>query len=198
MTLDRTHILLGLGVVLLALFGVYAIEARIADKAESRAELAAAHAADLEKANATFQAQTTAQIAALQTQLLQREASEGKLATQSGSYTAPQVAQQVAAIAKIPEASVTATADSVTFPLPLAQTALTDMQLVPLLTQDKNDLTKSLELEKASHASDVQTCKVEVKAAQAETSAAKARAKKSWLKGFFVGVVAGFIGRAAL
>lgn len=195
MTLDRTHILLGLGVVLLALFGVYAIEARIADKAESRAELASAHAADLEKANASFQAQTTAQIAALQTQLLQREASEGKLATQSGSYTAPQVAQQVAAIAKVPEASVTATADSVTFPLPLAQTALTDMQLVPLLTQDKSDLQKSLDLEKSAHVADNQSCKAQVEASEAKTHAVIAQARKGKLKWFAIGVVVGFIGR---
>lgn len=194
MQLDKKHLILTALLIILALFGVYAVEARIADKAESKAELASQHAADLEKANATFQAQTVAQLAALQTQLSERTVSEAKLATQSGSLTAPQVATQIATVAKVSEASVTSTVDSVTFPLPLAQAALTDMQLVPLLTQDKSDLQKSLDLEKQAHVSDVQACQVQVMAAQAETKAVTTKARKNYLKAFFAGVVVGFIG----
>lgn len=198
MTLDRKHLVLLAVVIILALFGVYAVEARIADKAEAKAELASQRAADLEKANATFQAQTQAQLAALQTQLSERSASEAKLATQSGSLTAPQVATQIATVAKVPEASVTSTVDSVTFPLPLAQAALTDMQLVPLLTQDKSDLQKSLDLEKQAHVADNQTCKAQMVAAEAKTNAVVAQARKGKLKWFLLGVVAGFTGRGAI
>lgn len=196
MTLDRTHLILTALLIILALFGVYAIEARIADNAGAKAQLAEQHAADVEKANAAFQAATQAQIDALKDALNAREITEAKQGTQNRVLTAPQVATQIGEVAKV--APLVTQGDTVVFPLPLAQTALTDMQLVPLLTQDKSDLTKSLELEKASHASDIQACKVEVKAAQAETIAAKARAKKSWLKGFFVGIVVGFAGRSAL
>lgn len=196
MTLDRTHILLGLGAALLALFGVYSIEARIADKAQSRAELASQHAADLEKQNAAFQAATSAEIAELKATISAREASEAKQTTQNRVLTVPQVATE---IGKVAQTTAPATqGDTLILPLPLAQTALTDMQLVPLLQADKSDLAKSLELEKQAHTSDVTACRVAVEAAQSETKAVKAKARKNIIKAFFIGVVVGFAGRAAL
>lgn len=192
MQFDKTHILLGIGGVLLALFGVYAIEARIADKADAKAQLAEQHAADVEKANAAFQAATQAQIDALKDALNAREITEAKQATQNRVLTAPQVATQIGEVAKV--APLVTQGDTVVFPLPLAQTALTDMQLVPLLTQDKSDLQKSLDLEKAAHASDIQVYTAQISALKAETKAAVAKSRKAWLKGFFVGVITGFIG----
>jgi paraquat-inducible protein B len=184
--------------IIAAMFGVYEIEARIADKAQSKADIAVAHAADLEKQNATFQAQTQAQIALLQAQLSARGAKEVSIPPANRVLTAPQVAQQIAATAKVPEATVTSTSDTVTFPLPLAQTALTDMQLVPLLMQDKSDLQKSLDLEKAAHASDIQACQIQSQAQNATIAAIKKRNRTTVIKAFFVGVVVGFIGRGAL
>lgn len=196
MQFDKTHILLGIGVVLLALFGVYAIEARIADKADAKAQLAEQHAADIEKVNAAFQAATQAQIDALKDALNAREITEAKQATQNRVLTAPQVATQIGEVAKV--APLVTQGDTIVFPLPLAQTALTDMQLVPLLTQDKSDLEKQLGLEKSAHESDIRACTVQVSAERAKTDAAVKKGRKAFLKGFFIGLLAGFAGRGAL
>lgn len=196
MTLDRTHLILTALLIILALFGVYAIEARLADKADAKAQLAEQHAADVEKANAAFQAVTQAQIDALKDALNAREITEAKQATQNRVLTAPQVATQIGEVAKV--APLVTQGDTIVFPLPLAQTALTDMQLVPLLTQDKSDLQKSLDLEKQAHVSDVSTCKSELTAEQAKTKAAVAKGRKNWLKGFAAGVIVGLIGGRAI
>lgn len=198
MEFDKTHILLGIGVVLLALFGVYAIEARIADRAESKAELAVQHATDLAKQNADFQAATQLQIAALNSALNARQTVELKIPPQNGSYTPSQVATQVTSDTQGKLGSATVVGDNVVFPLPLAQLALSDIQLIPLLTQDKADLSKQLDLEKQAHVSDIQSCQSQTLAAKAETKVAVAKGRKSFLKGFFIGAVAGFIGRGAI
>lgn len=184
--------------IITAMFGVYAIEARIADKAQSKADMAAQHASDIKKANEQFQAQTAIQIAALQSALSIRQQVEAKIPPSIGSAPTPQVAQAIQTATNAQSTQVTTQGDFITLALPIARDAVTALQLVPLLQADKTDLTKALDLEKQAHVSDVQACKADVLAVQADLKATKAKGRKNAIKWFFLGVVAGFAGRGAL
>jgi hypothetical protein len=125
-----------------------------------------------------------------------RQTVEVKLPVQNASLSASQVAQGLGQ-------GATAAGDTIVLPLPLGQLALTDMQLVPLLTQDKAQLqaelaneTQSLTLEKQAHASDVKALNAQIDVDKVELKTEKALARRSKMRWFAAGVVVGFVGRA--
>jgi hypothetical protein len=169
MLLDSKHIWLTIALVLALLFGVYAIESKRADKAEAQAQAA-------QVANAQFQDQVNKQLVtlanenlALQQALAQRQVVEVQVPKQNIQLAAPQVAAGIDQAVGAKPGTTVVSGDTLILPLPLGQQALSALQLVPLLQQDKVDLTaqvtnvsKELDLEKQAHASDVNSCKLEV------------------------------------
>jgi hypothetical protein len=209
MVLDTKHFIgYGLAIVL-ALGLVYTIESKVADKAQSRADLAEAKAELISKQNADFQAQVSSQLAQLQAEnaslakaLTAREQVEKLLPTKNGSLTATQVSSAISQALNAKQGEVSASGDTITVDLPLGQEITTALQLVPLLQTDKTQLqtelaneTKALDLEKQSHASDVNALNVQISADKVELKAVKAQARRSKLRWFAAGVVVGFLGR---
>ena len=206
-----THLIL-VGVLLASAVGaVYGVESIIAKHDEQAAAKYAAIATQANQQNQQFQSQVLAEMKVLADQnqqlansntqlataLTQRQKVEVNIPKQVGTMTATQVATQLGG---------TATGDNVTLPLPAAQTALTDVLLVPQLQSDKKDLQDQLTNEtqiatnnKKLYDDEVVALTGEQKAHAAdklasatEITALKADARKSKLKWFGIGVLVGY------
>jgi len=167
--------------------------------------------------NKVIQQQSAQQIAALnqQNQLLEaqiqqitaalakRQVIEVNVPKQNATLTAAQVATQLGGVAQ---------GDDVLLPLSNAQSVLTAVQLVPLLQQDKVDLTASngllknevtnaqsaLDLERKAHTSDNTTSAATIKLRDDTILTLREENRKSKLKWFGIGYVAGFVSACAL
>lgn len=206
-----THLVL-VGVLLASVAGaVYGVESLVAKHDEQVAAKYAAIATLANQQNQQFQTQVLAQMKALSDQnqqlansnaqlaaaLTQRQKVEVEIPKQVGTMTATQVATQLGG---------TATGDNVTLPLPAAQTALTDVLLVPQLQSDKKDLQDQLTNETQIATNNKKLYDDEVvaltgeqkahaadnKASATEITALKADARKSKLKWFGIGVLVGY------
>jgi hypothetical protein len=209
LVLDRHHIILYVSLALALLAGTYLIADRKAETARTDLAVAKAQLVQTVSANRDFQAQVSAQLAQLQQEnqaladaLKVRQKVEVSIPAQNASLSASQVAQQIQTATKAKDGEVSATGDLLTLDLPLGQQALSALQLVPLLQQDKADLTvqvandeKALQLEKESHASDVKALNAQIETDKVELKSVKATATRSKLRWFAAGVVVGFVGR---
>jgi len=167
--------------------------------------------------NKVIQQQSAQQIAALnqQNQLLEaqiqqitaalakRQVIEVNVPKQNATLTAAQVATQLGGVAQ---------GDDVLLPLSNAQSVLTAVQLVPLLQQDKVDLTASngllknevtnaqsaLDLERKAHTSDNTTSAATIKLRDDTISTLHEDIRKGRLKWFGIGYVAGFLSAEGL
>lgn len=141
--------------------------------------------------------------------LTQRAISETNLPKVNAKLDVTQTADKIAAATN---GSATPSGSSIILDLPTAQTILTDIQLVPLLQQDKkdlesqfqqetqvaDDLSKQIVLEKQSHDGDVKALKAQIDADTKTISQLKADNRKSKLKWFGIGYVAGLLTRTVL
>jgi hypothetical protein len=208
----KTHLLL-VGVVAALVFGsVYGVESLIANHDAKNAIVLQTLADSQAKANAQFQISVKSQIDAIAAQnaelaaenqtlikaLAIRQVIEAKIPVQNSSLSAQDAASALKG---------QAVNDQVVLPLPVARDLVTSVQLVPLLQADKADLEKSnglletevangvkaLDLERTAHTNDNSTNTSTIKARDAEIVVLKAECRKSKLKWFGVGYVAGYI-----
>lgn len=225
--LDKHHIVLYAVVALLALFGVYLVESKVAARAEDKVSAADARAQLIQQQNTQFQASIQSQLTALANQNSQLAvenaqltaavtARNNELAKQQAAIpamTQDAVASEIAAKLKLSTGDILSTqTGSYSVTRPAANAILGSIQASAVLTRNLTDATsqignldaalkndeQALQLEKKSHESDLTSCKTDVTAAKAETKVAVAKARKNWLKGFFVGLVAGFVGGRAV
>jgi hypothetical protein len=196
MVLDKQHIILYVSLAIALVGGTYLFADRRAESARTEAAVAKAQLAQVQSQNATFQAQVNAQLAQLQAQndvlskaLATREQTEKSVPLQNGSLSATQVAQGIANATKSKPDEVSASGNMIQLDLPLGQQALSALQLVPMLQQDKADLTvqlgneeKAVDLEKQSHASDLKADEAKLQSCQADVKAAKHSTLKTVFK----------------
>jgi hypothetical protein len=217
----KTHLVLLAILVSLTFGGVYGVEALVAKHDASTASQYQAIAAATAAQNATIQAQTQQQITLLAAQNAQLQAQMAQLAQAISSRDAKLLAQQ----AKIPSMTpvqiaaefpkyltkgiATVEGSGVLLDAPASQEILAQVEEVPVLKQDiidlnsinakqaseitnlntsNNSLITALDSEKASHSAD-NTANAK------ELISVKAQARKSKLKWFGIGFVAGFVGR---
>jgi hypothetical protein len=208
----KTHLLL-VGVVAALVFGsVYGVESLIANHDAKNAIVLQTLADSQAKANAQFQISVKSQIDAIAAQnaelaaenqtlikaLATRQVIEAKIPVQNSSLSAQDAASALKG---------QAVNDQVVLPLPVARDLVTSVQLVPLLQADKADLEKSnglletevtngvkaLDLERKAHTNDNDTNAGTIKARDGEISQLKSDCRKSKMKWFFIGYVAGFV-----
>lgn len=186
MTLDTQHKVLYVCLATTLLVGTYLFADHRAESARTEAAVAKAQLAQVQTANATFQAQVSAQLNQLQAQndsltkaLSARQQTEKVIPTQNGSLTPPQVATGIQTATGGKNGEATSNGQFIQLDLPLGQQALSALQLVPLLQADKADLTiqvsndeKALDLETKAHTLDkeadkkaLDSCKVDLKSA---------------------------------
>lgn len=197
MVIDTKHII-GWGLaVLLALGLVYAIEARVADKADARANTAEAQLVLIQKQNTDFQASVQKQLDALASQnqtLTNALAAQKKI---DSSLTPSQLGERVATLTDVPKSEVTPLENG-HFDLTsnaVLQAAL-KLEEVPVLTQQLANETQALDLEKQAHKSDLDASNAALVACKTDVAKVTANARKAKWKWFAAGVVVGFLGRA--
>ena len=207
LTLTKHHVILYVVAIILALVGVYLIEARIADHAQSQADAAKAQALVIADQNQKFQQQVAQQVQQLVLQNSQLQLANQALNTllakqQQKDSTLPpnQLAERMVTLA--PGGSITVTANGYLVDQPEAVALAQTLEAVPALKEENSNLTtiiannlKNLDLEKQSHISDVNSLNTIIAADKVELKAVKAQCRKSKLKWFGIGVVVGFIGR---
>jgi ATP-dependent Clp protease ATP-binding subunit ClpA len=195
-SLDHKHIVAFALSALLALGLVYTIEARIADKAQSKADAAEARATLIADQNKEFQASVQQQLnalsaanASLSSALASQKQKDAQLKPEElGNRLADLAGIKHEEVQTLPTGSFQLTADAV------LQSAL-KLEEVPVLTQQLGNANKALDLEKQAHNSDNVSGAASLAACKADLSATKAQARRSKLKWLGVGVVIGFIGR---
>jgi hypothetical protein len=205
------HLVLVLILILTVGGSVYGVESLIARHDSENASKYAAIAAQANQQNQQFQLQVQAEIktlieanqqlanqnAQLATALAKRQTVEVNIPRQVGSLTATQVATQLGG---------TATSDTINLPLPQAQTALSDVLLVPQLQADKTDLQTQLtnetqvaannkklyEDESTALTNEQKAHTADNTANAAKITALNAECKKSKWKWFGIGVAVGY------
>lgn len=196
-----------------SIYGVLHIQAK---DAERHAQEFAQLADSMNKANAAFQASTEAQIKTLAAANQQLALEVGTLTQvlarrQAAEQSLPKKNANLSVIEAARSLQGSADGDNVVLDLHVARDLVTQVQLVPMLEQDKADLGKSnellaaevangeqaLDLERKAHASDNSANGATIKARDAEVSALKKNLRKSKMKYFIIGYVAGFITRVA-
>lgn len=216
----KHHVLLLVVVVGLAFAGLYGVESVIA-KHDNQQAIALKAIADFQaEQNKQFQATVTKQLdqlaadnkllreenTALTTALITRKKVEDEIPKKNANLTTEQAAFE---IAKDTHGKATPNGSDVVLDTPTAQTVVSQLELVPLLRQDKADLTlqngnleqvvqngeKALGLEKEAHKSDNMVSAAVIAAKDAEIKSVKASARKGKMKWFGIGVVVGFVGR---
>lgn len=197
MVIDKKHII-GWGLaVLLALGLVYAIEARVADKADARANTAEAQLVLIQKQNTDFQASVQKQIDALtatnvslQSALLAQQRKDAQLTpTQLGNRLADLAGVQSGDVQLEPTGHFDLT------PQAVLEAAL-KLEQVPVLTQQLANETQALDLEKQAHKSDLDASNAALAVCKTDVAKVTADARKAKWKWFAAGVVVGFLGRA--
>lgn len=221
LNLDKHHIILYIAIAVFALFSVYAIEARIADNAQAKADAAEGKAELIAAQNKTFQAEKAAEIALLNAQNSQLQLANQALSAQiaqtnailaqqkkvDASLPPNELAKRIVSLA--PGGNITVEANGYLVDQPEAVAIAQTLEEVPALIANIGKLesenanlttviandSKTLDLEKQSHASDVTSLNAAITADKAELGAVKAQCRKSKLKWFGIGVVVGFVGR---
>jgi regulator of replication initiation timing len=221
LNLDKHHIILYVAAICLALIGVYLVEARVADNAQSRADAAEGKAQLIAQQNKDFQTQVAQQVQQLVLQNAQLQQANQALAAQIAQTNAilaqqkkkdatlppDQLANRIVTLA--PGGSIVVETNGYLVDQPEAVAIAQTLEEVPALTANIGKLesenanlttvvandTKTLDLEKQSHASDVNSLNAAITADKAVLAATKAQCRKSKFKWFGAGVVVGFIGR---
>ncbi len=221
LTLDKHHVIPYVAAILLALVGVYLIEARVADHAQSQADAAEAKAQIIADQNQKFQQQVAQQVQQLVVQNSQLQQANQALSAEIAQTNALLAAQktkdaklppdQLAAriVTLAPGGTIVVNTNGYEVDQVEAVSIVQTLEEVPALTKNVQDLqkensnlttviandVKSSDLEKQSHASDVTSLNATIAADKAEITAVKAQCRKSKLKWFGIGVVVGFVGR---
>jgi hypothetical protein len=192
----KTHLILLAVVAVLTFSGIYGVESLIAKHDAKTASI-------YQTQNEQFQKQVVVEIAALQQQnqaLLQQVATrqqvEVKIPTNSGSLTAPQAADTISKYTL--NHPVVPTATGVTVDLATAQAIASDLQMLPLVRQDKADLQVAFTNEVKIYNDEVAAHKKDNDANAEQIKSLKADARKGKLKWFGIGYVAGFVSGVAL
>jgi hypothetical protein len=216
--LDKQHLVL-YGLLIVSAIGLtYFIESKVADKAESKYEAQKAISDQKDSANVQFQKQIADQVAQLTLQNTQLQEVNKQQINLVSTLTAqlqvsktkdavlppPELASRIQTLA--PGGTVTVVAGGYTLDQPEAISVAQNLEEVPVLTQQladkdviiKNDDSvisnedKALEEEKQSRASDDAASAADKATLNQEIAAVKAEAKRSRLRWFVAGVVAGF------
>jgi RNA-binding protein YhbY len=194
---DKIHIAAFAVAIGLALFGVYSFEAHKADLAETKATSLQATAQLISQQNVQFQQQMQQEFQQLAQALSARQVIEVKIPQANQVLTSSQTADAITKATNAKPGEVTSVGDTVVMDLPVSRTVLSDVQLVPLLQQDKVDLGKQLKDEQAAHASDTKADAAELTACKATVVAVQRKSLKRAIKAFFIGVVVGVVGGRA-
>jgi len=208
----KAHLILTAIAACLIFGAVYGVESVIAKHDEKNAQAIAAIVDAQTKQNQQFQISIKAQIDTLvqQNQVLESENQTLIAALAKRQVIENQVPiknQNLSAVEAAKALGGTSDGDNVVLELPIARNVVTQVQLVPLLQQDKADLEKSngllttevvnaqsaLDLERKAHESDNTTNAGIIKERDTTISTLKAECRKSKLKWFGIGFVAGYI-----
>ena len=218
MTLDKHHIILYGIAILFALGLTYAIESKIADRADQKYQDLKTLSDQKDATNAQFQKQITDQMAQLAMQNSQLQAANvqqnalvssliGQLkANKTKDATLPptDLAARIQTLA--PGGTVTVLADGYKLDQPEAVSVAQALEEAPILQQQydadqkvidndtiiiENDV-KALNAEKQSHKSDVDAIQAKLDTANQEIKTVKADARKSKFRWFLAGVITGF------
>jgi hypothetical protein len=219
MVLDKHHIILYGVAIIFALGLTYAIESKVADRADQKLQDLKTLSDQKDATNAQFQKQITDQMAQLAMQNSQLQAENvqqnalvssliGQLkANKTKDATLPptDLAARIQTLA--PGGTVTVLADGYKLDQTEAVLVAQALEEPPILNQQimSKDLTikndeqiiandaKTLGDEKQSHKSDVDAIQAKLDTANQEIKTVKADARKSKFKWFIAGAVAGFI-----
>jgi hypothetical protein len=218
MTLDKHHIILYGVAILFALGLTYAIESKVADKADQKYQDLKTLSDQKDATNAQFQKQITDQItqlamqnSQLQAENVQQNALVSNLlaqlkANKTKDATLPptDLATRIQTLA--PGGSITVISDGYHLDQAEAVAITQGLEEAPILQQQydadqkvidndtiiiEND-AKALNAEKQSHKSDVDAIQAKLDTANQEIKTVKADARKSKFKWFIAGVVTGF------
>lgn len=218
MTLDKHHLTLYVAAIVLALGLIYAIESRIASRAEQKYEDLKTLADQKDSSNAQFQKQIADQMAQLAMQNTQLQAanqqqtvlvssliSQLQANKKKDATLAPNdLASRIQTLAPGGSITVVGTAyqmdqsEAVSVAQALEEPAILKQELASDQTVITNDVAiiandaKVLDSEKQSHTSDVTAIQAKLDAANQEITVVKAQARKSKFKWFIAGVVTGF------
>jgi len=213
----KGHLILLALVGTLVFGGVYGVESLIARHDDVAATRAAILADEQAKANQVFQAQVQQQISTLVQQNVLLEAQNQTLIAalskrQVIEQQIPIKNQNISAVEAAKQLGGTSDGNNIVLDLPVARNVVSMVQLVPLLQQDKVDLTKAngllisevanaqqaLDLERTAHTKDNTTNEGTIKARDERISALQEDMRKSKLKWFGIGYVAGFVSAIGL
>jgi hypothetical protein len=218
MVLDKHHLILYGVTIIFALGLTYAIESKIADRADQKYQDLKTLSDQKDATNAQFQKQITDQMAQLAMQNSQLQAANvqqnelvssliGQLkANKTKDATLPptDLATRIQTLA--PGGNITVVSDGYHLDQAEAVAIAQELEEPPILNQQiaskdvtiKNDEqiivndAKTLDSEKRSHKSDVDAIQANLNTVNQEIKTVKADARKSKFKWFIAGVVAGF------
>ena len=218
MTLTKHHIVLYVVVIVFALGLTYAVESKVADRADQKYQDLKTLSDQKDATNAQFQKQITDQITQLAMQNTELQAANAQQnaivsnliaqlkANKTKDATLPptDLATRIQTLA--PGGTVTVLADGYKLDQPEAVSVAQALEEAPILQQQydadqkvidndtiiiEND-AKTLNGEKQSHKSDVEAIQAKLDTANQEIKTVKADARKSKFKWFIAGVVTGF------
>jgi small-conductance mechanosensitive channel len=221
LNLNAHHIVLYSVAIALALIGVYLIEARVADNATAKANAAEGKAELIAQQNKDFQTQVAQQVQQLVLQNAQLQQANQALSAQiaqtnailaqqkktDASLPPTELAKRIVTLA--PGGSITVQTNGYLVDQPEAIAIAQTLEEVPALSANVKALesenanlstiiandSKTLDLEKQSHVSDVNSLNAVVAADKVVLAATKAQCRKSKLKWFGIGFVSGFVAR---
>lgn len=193
--LDKQHLCLWAGVILLGMFSVYSFEAHRAEKAEQKLDGLQTQVQQLISSNQTLQQQTQQQIQQLQT-LNQSLVSQLQVQQKKDSQLPPQQLGQRLE-------TITGTTGQVNleptghFDLSATEmlTVVQDLEQVPVLTQELANAQKQFTLEVQAHASDNKTKDAQITELNQKVKTVEADARKSKFKWLAAGILIGYVGR---
>jgi hypothetical protein len=218
----KTHVILLILVTCLAVGSVYGVEHIIAQHDAQKSTELASIAQTMEKQNESIQQQNTATIAALTQSNLLLQQQIGSLSSAIGTrdqqlqntrnnlkvLSPPALSAKWGTVANEPVPNIDSNGNFIV-PLPLALKSTDALVQVPVLQADisnqkdiiskqvqqlSND-DKALASEVAAHTSDNNTCVADKNSLNSQIVTLKADARVGKTKWFFIGLVAGYIGR---
>jgi hypothetical protein len=216
--LDKHHIILYAVAIVFALGLTYAIESKVADKADAQYQKQKALSDEKDASNAQFQKQVADQLAQMKS-----ESDQQKLLNAQSQATIASLKQQLqdqkgkdatlppndlaARIQTLaPGGAVIVVTNGYQMDQPEAVAVAQALENIPILNQElsldqmvisRDDIIiangeKSLDTEKAAHAGDVATLTADKDTLNKQITSLKDDARKSKLKWFLAGVVTGF------
>lgn len=193
MTLDKIHVLAIAIAITLGLFSVYSHEESKLAVAQAEAKTQQQLNLQIQKQNNDFQTQVSAQIASLQQQNQTLQSQLVKQQNADKQLSPGDLAQRVASLVHVDPKDIQPTTAG--FDLTsnaVLQTAL-QLEQVPILTTQLSNTKNALDLETKAHTSDKEASTSALKTVNDNLTSCKADLKKSKLKWFGIGYVAGFI-----